>query len=110
MRSTRLLRLSAFALLPVAVALLTPTPARPQAGDDILPTTGTAALENEGREKSNREAGKLLKGDVEFDPKKEEHRKALDYQARWATYRFTWPEYQTGSPDPGKTVESLHRS
>jgi hypothetical protein len=110
MQPYRLFRWLSFALLLLSIALLTPASARPQAGDDILPTTGMTALENEGREKSNREASKVLKGDIAFDPKKEEQRKGLDYQARWATYRFTWPEYQTGSPDPQKNLDNLHRS
>jgi hypothetical protein len=77
-----------------------------QSADDILPTDGTEALIKESKEGPSRNVSKLFKGEMSFDPKEQKHRDALDFEARWITYRLTWPEYQEGK-DPNKSLDRI---
>jgi hypothetical protein len=72
-------------------------------GDDVLPATGTESLEQELR--THRQLLlKLFKGELVADPTDKQHTDAIDFAARYATYRYTWNENR----EPGK-VDALFR-
>jgi hypothetical protein len=93
------------AVLALLAGVLAPSAARPQ--DGILPPGGQKSLKEEYDRAYS--ANKLITGDMPFDAKKKEHTDAIDVEARYATYRFTWPEVQEGKPGY-PTIEGLHRS
>jgi hypothetical protein len=101
-------RFRLLAVLALLAGVLAPSAARPQ--DGILPPGGQKSLKEEYDRAYS--ANKLINGDpTPFDPKKKEHTDALDVEARYATYRFTWPEVQVQDGKSGfPTIEGLHRS
>jgi hypothetical protein len=102
--SLRLPQSFGFLLLIAFAAPL--TSARAQSDDGILPAAGTKALEDDYRKTPS--ANKLLSGATQFDRKKEQI-DSIDMEAKFATYRFTWPEFQDGK-DGAKTIDRLFNS
>jgi hypothetical protein len=74
------------------VALLCAT-ASVRGQDDVLPTNGMESLKAE-RKKHQDLATDLLRGFRVADPKDQSHVEALDWQAKYDTYRFTWVPLQ----------------
>jgi hypothetical protein len=73
------------------VALLSSANVRGQ--DDVLPTNGMDSLKADWK-KHHDLATDLLRGFRVADPKDQSHVEALDMQAKYDTYRFTWVPYQ----------------
>jgi hypothetical protein len=61
--------------------------------DDVLPTSGMESLHAEWK-KHHDLANDLLRGFRVADPKDLSHVEAIDSQAKYDTYRFTWPTLQ----------------
>jgi hypothetical protein len=74
---------AAFLSLPVAATAA-----------DILPEQGTDALTREYQTYKPL-ALSLLRGEKIADPNDKTHADALDFHAKYSTYRFTWPKEQT---------------
>jgi hypothetical protein len=77
-----------------------------QTGPEVLPTDGTDSLKEEYRTYRTTLSG-LFRGDIAVRSKDDEDRfaKAIDFEARWVTYRLTWHEFER---EPGK-IDRLFR-
>jgi hypothetical protein len=75
-----------------AAALLSPAVARGQT-DDVLPNGGMDALYAD-RKKHHELADDLIRGLRVADSKEISHVEALDFQAKFVTFPFTWPPVQ----------------
>lgn len=88
-------------------------PPRPLLGRPGGPDeTGLSDLEGEAKT-HNPVIQKLIRGEMKADPKDKTHVDAVDYEARWITYRFNYTQYHKPAGGVGtsltKTIEGLHR-
>lgn len=92
-----------FMAIASAATLLFTLTVRGQQEVDVLPVDGTDSLELAWKE--HRELAKdLITGKRVADPKDPSHIKALDVEAKYVTYRFTWPIFQTQTQIKSPTV------
>jgi hypothetical protein len=72
--------------------------------EDVLPTSGMESL-NAEHKKHHDLANDLLRGFRVADPKDQAHVEALDMQAKYDTYRFTWVPVQQKPGDIAKVYQ-----
>lgn len=92
--------------LVACAALLSVSGVRGQIGEDVLPSGGMDALNAEYR-KHRELANDLLRGIKVADPKEQAHVEALDVQAKFVTYRFTWLPAQTAPGEINKLFQAF---
>jgi hypothetical protein len=93
-------RATSFAAVACAAALLSAAGARGQA-DSVLPSSGMDSLLAEHRQRKDL-ANDLLRGARPFDPGQPSHLQALDTQAKYVTYQFTWVPVSSPESKPGE--------
>jgi hypothetical protein len=86
---------------PLAAVVLLSAAAAPGRAQDVLPTTGMDALNAEYK-KHHELANDLLRGIRAANSRDSSHVEALDAEAKYATYRFTWVTLQQSAGSIGK--------
>ena len=91
-------------LLTLAGLVLVPGLSMGQGYRDV----GLEALEKQGKEGSIQATYvKLRSGDIQASPNDKDAVAALDYEAKWLTYRFTYAQFQ-GTTDARKSLSGLY--
>jgi len=98
-----------FLWLCLIAFIVLPRPLQGRPGPDE-----TALTDLEGEAKThNATLQKLIRGEMKADPKDKTHEDAVDYEARWITYRFNYTQYHKPAGGVGtsltKTIEGLQR-